>query len=325
MTGSPNNPLGIVIAGAGAFGREHLARLVNRKDVSVAGVADSSAVALERVAAHYPAMERSTDPLRLLDETRPDGVIVATSASSHFEIAAHAISKGIAVLLEKPVTPSVSLAQELAALRGAFILPGHVLRFSRDHQTLAEVVRSGTIGDIIYLNSRRYRGDDHAVRYAHEDPVLTTLIHDIDLSVWLVRAPFTSVRSCRSSGTGFRSLTSATLQTDSGVCCHIRTCWTFPGGNLPPDRLEIVSERGSIERDVGVGMTLYADGRSRVLPLVPGDDQLANEQDYFLSLIREGSRPVIVTMDDAVRGLKLADAILESQRDRREMRIAAGL
>src|ERR1700722_7330225 len=67
--------------------------------------------------------------------------------------------RNLAVLLEKPVVPSVSAPLPLLAAANTskgFLMPGHVLRFSWDHDRMVEIVSSGRIGDPLYLNSRRY-------------------------------------------------------------------------------------------------------------------------------------------------------------------------
>jgi predicted dehydrogenase len=72
----------------------------------------------------------------------------------------------------EPVAPSANSAAPLVAAACSstgFVMPGHVLRFSQDHVGMVEAVRSGRIGEVIYVNSRRYRDDTHAVRY----PTLT--------------------------------------------------------------------------------------------------------------------------------------------------------
>ena len=51
-----------------------------------------------------------------------------------------------------------------------FVLPGHVLRFSQDHVRLVEIVRSGRIGEVIYVNSRRYRDDSHVLALSRHRP-----------------------------------------------------------------------------------------------------------------------------------------------------------
>ena len=64
-------------------------------------------------------------------------------------------------------------------------------------------------------------------------------------------------------------------------------------------------------------MTLFANGQSRDMPLVISDDNLMNEHNYFFSLIRSKSRPAVVTIYDAVHGLRGADSILQSLKERR--------
>jgi predicted dehydrogenase len=316
--------LRIAVIGAGAFGREHLSRLSGRQDAVIAGVADPSEAAADFVRQHYPATRLFSDPVRLLDEIRPDGVIVATPAATHYAITSAALGHGIPVLLEKPVLEHAAEAEKLDALTQggpAFILPGHVLRFSADHTQLSKLVKSGAIGDVIYISSRRYRDAVHAERYADTDPVLMTLIHDIDLAIWLAPSPFVTVRGSRTDGPGLRSLTTADLETDSGMRCHLRTAWTFETGDLPADRLEVVGQHGSVELDAGTSLRLYAEGRCTALPMTLSDDPLANEQDVFLARIRNYDTRLPVTMADAISGLTLADAILSSLNRRQEVKV----
>ena len=167
----------MLLAGLGAFGKEHLRRLTERSDVKVVGVADTNPAALEPISAGPSVAECLTDPLRLIDVVEADAIIVATPAVSHVQIAIRALSRNLSVLLEKPVAPSArSAAPLVAAARSSagFVMPGHVLRFSQDHVRMVETVRSGRIDEVIYVNSRRYRDDTHAIRYPDTDPVLMT-------------------------------------------------------------------------------------------------------------------------------------------------------
>ena len=112
-TSSP--PIRVLVAGAGAFGKEHLSRLARRSDVKVAGVTDTNPSALELVGSGLGVAERLADPLRLIDEVEADAIVIATPAASHVEICLHALSRNLAVLLEKPVAPSASSAVPLLA------------------------------------------------------------------------------------------------------------------------------------------------------------------------------------------------------------------
>ena len=311
---SDGAPLRILVAGAGRFGGEHLARLAERPDVVVAGVGDPDPAALDQARPRFGAATFAADPLALIDAVEADAVIIAAPGAAHVELCAAALGRNLCVLLEKPIAPSAASAASLVAsarVSKGFVLPGHVLRFSKDHGRLVEIVRSGRIGEILYVNARRYRDDSHAVRYPHDDPVLMTLIHDIDLAQWIAGSSFRSVLAHRSAG-GFRSITAARAITTTGVICDLRTAWTFPGADFPPDTLEVVGDRGGVELTVGRSIEVYADGRRTEHPCDGADDPLKNEQDHFLACVRDRTLRPALNLDDALSGLKLADAALES-------------
>jgi predicted dehydrogenase len=258
-----------------------------------------------------------TDPLQLIDVVEADAIIVATPAASHVEISVHALSRNLPVLLEEPVAPSArSAVPLLAAARSSagFIMPGHVLRFSQAHVQMVETVCSGRIGKVLYVNSRRYRDDSHAVRYPDDDPVLMTLIHDIDIAQWVTGSDFHSIVARRSEGVGYRSMTAMSATSATGVICDLRTAWTFTDGELPPDRVEVVGNRGSVELTVGAGLDVYAEGQRTHYPKASEDDPLRNEHDHFLACVRDRSRTPALTLSQALVGLKLADAAIASLR-----------
>jgi predicted dehydrogenase len=310
-------PIRVLLAGVGAFGHEHLDRLAARADVRLVGVADTNPAAAERIRSLYGALPYHADPLRMINETEADAMVIATPAASHVEICIQALGRGLCVLLEKPVATSAEAASPLLAasqMSAAFVLPGHVLRFSRVHQRLVEIVDSGLIGEVIYVNSRRYRDDSHAIRYRDTDPLLTTLIHDVDLAQWVTRSEFSSVLAHRSGSPGYRSMTTVSATMATGAACHLCTAWTFRDGDLPRDRWEVVGDHGSVELVVGESLQLYCEGRRTKLPLVEADDALRNEHDHFLTCVRDRSRKPALDLLQAFAGLKLADAAKESLR-----------
>ena len=324
MANSGSPAVRVLVAGAGAFGREHLDRLAARSDVQIVGVADPNPAALAHAAQRYGIAQSAETPQVLIDQVAADALIVASPSATHVDVAMLAIARGLGVLVEKPVAPNAAQAAKLAEAAersGVFVLPAHVLRFSQDHRRLVDIVRSGQIGALRYVSSRRYRDDTHAARYRDVDPVLMTMIHDIDLALWIVGSPFRAVRARRAGEDPFRSFTIANAETESGVICDLRTTWTFFGEGIPPDRVEAVGDRGSVELVAGQSLRMFADGQMTELPLVQGDDMLANEQDHFLDCLRNRNTKPALTLDDALNGLKLADAILESLRLEREVRV----
>ena len=101
----------LVVAGAGAFGREHLRILARMNDVTIAGVGDIDAMVAQRAAQRHDVADWTTDTISMVKELRPHGMIVATPGASHVTLASHALSLGIPVLVEKPVAMSAGDAR----------------------------------------------------------------------------------------------------------------------------------------------------------------------------------------------------------------------
>src|SRR5271165_1465420 len=116
----------MLIAGVGAFGSEHLARLAGRDDVRLLGFADTNPSVLERIRSVRGDLRCQTDPLRMIDEMDADAIVIATPAASHVEICMRALGRGLCILLEKPVATSAEGASALLALSqcsAPFVLP----------------------------------------------------------------------------------------------------------------------------------------------------------------------------------------------------------
>lgn len=308
----------LALAGAGLFGEEHLRVMARMGEVEIACIADRDAVAAERAAQRYGAGDWGTDIITLLERRAPDGLIIAAPGHTHVSIARQALELGIPVLVEKPVGMTAAEADILAEMdaRGpGFVLPGHVLRFSKPHRMIADIVHSGEIGRVLSLSARRYRDDSHAVRYPDIDPVMMTMIHDIDLALWMAGTLPREILALRSPADEQRSQTLVSARDRNGAAWTLATAWTFAADAAPPDRLEIVGERGGVDFETGSVLRQYGP-KTREIDLAKSgpDDPLHSEVSYFVDCIRSGRRPEVVTSRDAHAGLMIAEAALASLR-----------
>lgn len=301
----------VLVAGGGAFGKEHLRALLDM-GVELA-VAESRADELERLGALFPVADRDQDAGRLIQRFAPDGIVIATPAVAHAPLAIMALERNIPVLVEKPVAPDSAIMQQLceaASCSRAFLQPGHILRFSAPHRKLHEIVQEGQIGDLLRIVSRRYRDSSHAERYRDVDPVFTTMVHDIDLALWFDGSDAVDVSARRLPANDFRSLTATEIGSLRGAQWHLSLAWLHPSLDCPPDRVELVGTRGSVEFEAGRGIDLYTAEGHHQLPLASDDDPLRVELEAFLSGIRSGRLVAPVTPEDALRGLLIAERIV---------------
>ena len=307
--------LRVALAGAGAFGHEHLRRLAAMPAVEIAGIADANPAAAREAAARYGVKEAETDALALIERAKPDALIVASPGPTHVPIATAALAHGIPVLVEKPVAMTLAEARALAAAESAssaFVLPGHVIRFSAHHRMLRDIVQAADFGPILAFASRRHRDDAHATRYADVDPVLMTMIHDIDLGLWITGDGLVDAYALRRPEGTVRAATMMVGTGRSGVAWHLDAAWTFPGTATPPDRIELIGANGSVEYEAGRYIRRFgAENADIDLTAIP-EDPLAEELAYFLDCVRAGTAPETVTLRDACEGLAIAEAVLAS-------------
>ena len=122
-------PLKTGVIGAGAFGRNHLRKLIDSPRAEVVGVFDQDSAAAEATAAEL-SITAQLDLKTLLDHA--DAVVVAVPASFHYELAEKALRAGKHCLVEKPLAPTLAEANRLVAQAndgGLVLQVGHQERY----------------------------------------------------------------------------------------------------------------------------------------------------------------------------------------------------
>jgi UDP-N-acetylglucosamine 3-dehydrogenase len=129
---APMKPLNAAVLGVGAMGRSHARVYAEMEHVRLAGVADPNARAAARIAGSYGTTAYG-DYRELLDREKPDLVSIAVPTTSHAEVALETISRGIHVLVEKPLAFSIDEGRQIieaAESQGVKLAVGHIERFN---------------------------------------------------------------------------------------------------------------------------------------------------------------------------------------------------
>lgn len=152
--------LGLI--GAGGCAQSYANAVRDLDDVKVVGVADVRLESAEALAENLGCPAYSSYQ-ELVDENRCDGAIVCTPPASHHEICCDLLTRGIAVLCEKPLsTDSVSARAMLAEAdrNGVMLTMASKFRHVTDIIRAKSIVASGSLGDIVlYENSFTSRVD----------------------------------------------------------------------------------------------------------------------------------------------------------------------
>jgi predicted dehydrogenase len=146
----------IAIVGLGIMGKNHYRILKNMHDVELVGLCD--------IAKNDEYEEPFfTELNEMLDETKPDAVIIAAPTFLHRDIAIECANRQIDIFLEKPAAASVKDAEEILSVVSKANIKscvGHIERFNpvvksliseiKDHEVLSiSITRSGAFPERI--------------------------------------------------------------------------------------------------------------------------------------------------------------------------------
>lgn len=137
----------ILIVGCGSIGERHL-RCFQRTGRAQVTACDPNSALLQRVAQEYDVASFG-DFGAALASSHFDGVVIATPAHTHVELALAALRQGAAVLIEKPLSTGLSkvdLLRHAAEESGRFTAVAYVYHLMPWIQGARAVLRSGELG-----------------------------------------------------------------------------------------------------------------------------------------------------------------------------------
>lgn len=146
------------VIGCGYWGPNLVRNFKSLPNCTLRAMCDVKEERLRHLRTLYSDVEGMTDYTHFLNGIGLDAVVVATPVKNHFALAKASLLAGKHTLIEKPMASSSAECQELidiAKTNGLVLMIGHTFLYSAAVQKIAELVRSGDIGDIRYINSRR--------------------------------------------------------------------------------------------------------------------------------------------------------------------------
>jgi predicted dehydrogenase len=251
-----------------------------------------------------------------LQELIPLGVqcaSVASTTSTHFEIAKWLLENGIDVLLEKPMTTTTAEAYKLVEIaheKKRILQIGHLERFNPAFIALKQHLTEPKFFEAKRISVFTGRGAD-------VDVVRDLMIHDIDILCNLAQSEITSIDAVGTPVvTNSVDIANARIRFKNGAVANVtssrvalqseRTIRIFqPNTYIVIDfgektlrifnKLETQDERGLPKIDI----QKHA---------VDESDALRDEIEAFLSAVRDRSQP-LVTGEDGIRAIKLVEMI----------------
>jgi predicted dehydrogenase len=299
---------GVGLVGVGNWGSNWLRTLATLPEADLRWACDLNPALLSKVNADYPAVRttRSLDDLLRDPETR--GIVIASTAPTHFVLAKRALEAGKDVMVEKPMALTTADAGELARVAdagGRVLMVGHLMEYHPAIRTLRGLIDSGELGEIRRIESRR---SNHGVLRTDENAWWSLAPHDISMAVRLMGDGPTTVL-CEGQNIVQKhvaDVVGGTLRFPGGRIARIDVSWHDPAkvrelklygtkkwavfnDMLPWDRKVVVYDRG-FDVDAG-GKVTTRRGAETPLPLEQTEPLIA-EARHFIDCIRTRARPI---------------------------------
>jgi predicted dehydrogenase len=150
-------PVRVGIIGAGYWGPNLIRNFNEIEQADLQIVCDLRQERLDHIQSRYPQLRVTQDYRDLLD-SQVDAVVIATPVSTHHRLAMDCLRAGKSVLVEKPLACSSLEAQEMVAeakKQGLVLMTGHIFIYNAAIIALKEIITSGEIGRVYYINSTR--------------------------------------------------------------------------------------------------------------------------------------------------------------------------
>ncbi|MDQ3855650.1 MAG: Gfo/Idh/MocA family oxidoreductase [Chloroflexota bacterium] len=146
--------LRIGIAGCGSVTGWHVGNLLAINGVEIAGLADPSQEARERLVRRQPVVASAPQfdtPEELYESVELDGVFVGTPHTLHYSHVIGAVRRGLHVLCEKPLACAPEHAREIAEqseAEGVVVTVSYQRRVDPAYKYMREAIDSGELGEV---------------------------------------------------------------------------------------------------------------------------------------------------------------------------------
>jgi len=325
-------PLRGIVVGLGAMGSHHLRVLRALPDVTVAAVVDPEDERRDRAGTAHGARTGYATLTEALNEHEADFACLAAPVDELPALAHEALDAGLAILVEKPLAPTESEAEELirfAWKRKLLLSVGHVERFNPAVVALKEKLAQNALGRVYQLHARRL--SPYPARRKLFGVALDLATHDLDVMRHVTGKEVVRVfaETAERSGGDVEDLMCASLRFEDDSTGLLEVNWLTP---TKVRELTVTGERGMFVVDyLTQDLRFFEHPRAAIeweaLGVVRGSDEgdmiryaiarrepLVVQWEAFLEAVRTGGRPP-VSGEEGLAALSIATALRRSGRD----------
>ncbi len=232
-----------------------------------------------------------------------DAVIIATPTAHHFSIARECLLAGKHLLIEKPITSTITEAEELFAIahgKNLVLHVGHVERFNGAFMHVKSLIKNP-----YFIETHRM--GPFSTRPAQDSVIIDLMIHDIDLILQLVSSGASNVQAVGQSIRTMREdIALANVQFTNGALARFMTSRV---AHTRTRTMSIHQEHEHILLDFNtqeIILSRMVDNNIVTERSQYNGNALAREIDYFVQSIKTGHDKSNASRDLAALALTCA-------------------
>jgi UDP-2-acetamido-3-amino-2,3-dideoxy-glucuronate N-acetyltransferase len=312
----------IAVIGSGYWGKNLVRNFFSLGALKL--ICDKNASILSEFEKQYKGIDTCLALADVLRRKDIEGVVIATPAETHFNIARESLLAGKNVYVEKPLVLNEKEGQELIALaeeKNTILMVGHLLQYHPAFERLKEIAAAGDLGRINYIYSHRL----NLGKIRREENILWSFApHDISMILSLAGEEPENVLATGGNylHQKIADVTTTHLEFPSGLRAHIFVSWLHP---FKEQKLVVVGDRKMAVFDDTQPwedkLLLYPHEITwqNNIPVpakaqpqrveISQDEPLRRECIHFLECISKGLRPVT----DGLEGLRVLRTLNASQ------------
>ncbi|NIO21790.1 MAG: Gfo/Idh/MocA family oxidoreductase [Candidatus Aenigmarchaeota archaeon] len=218
------------IVGCGYWGPNLIRNYYQLPNCNMLICCDLDQKKLDRMKTLYPGILTTDDVRAVMNNREIDAVGIATPVFTHYPLAKQALLHGKHVFVEKPLCDSSDSCLELIRLaeeEGKILMVGHTFEYTAAVNKIKEIVKSGDLGEILYISSVRL----NLGLFQPDINVIWDLApHDISIITYILGEHPISVNG---QGKGhyrkdIEDVATITLNFRDGAIAFVHTSWLDP-------------------------------------------------------------------------------------------------
>ena len=220
----------IAVLGCGYWGPNLVRNFSQLNKVDELYCCDPDTEKLDRVKHLFPSVMGIQDYKELMKMPDLDGVAIATPVHSHYPLAKEFLEQGKHVLVEKPLTHSQESSLKLIKMaeeKKRVLMVGHTLEYTAAVNKIKEIIESGELGKILYVNCTRV----NLGLFQNDINVVWDLApHDISILLYVLDE-FPVSLNCQGKAhfkSEFEDVATTTLNFKNGLIAFIHNSWLDP-------------------------------------------------------------------------------------------------